>query len=657
MRSARSIVGGLIVVAVLLLSTSPATAQGTSGAVPSPINSRQLMRYADRLGLSGEQRRAFEALHDEYRREFRLLRDGEIARFLEEAQGAQGGVPERELIDDLLDQRERIEAKIAAIDGGLFDRLLPMLSAEQQAVLPRVRLARQRARYEPQQTAASYGRRTVDLSDLVADTAVPAEVADVVDSILGPYERRLTQLMARRSHALQRLTIDLMDGLAERGYVNLSQEQLIGDPDLLRKLLSDLQEIYIGLNEENRELIEALADLNARTYRRLVATMPPPAARRLRNAYHRAAYPRLGAIAGVGREDWMTGAAERDGLSDDERAELAVAGAELQRTVDRLLGEGVEIVDGFWRDFSPFNPDPQAASDMGSAIDGLVTTARDTRDDLAVRLEETIGAERLGEIRRAAAAAADDAATEPVARAAADGAGVAPDDEDDDAFVWSGDRFLPSPITRREMRTYLERLGLDDALRSTLHDDYVARYRAIAALTELEEARSAFQTGGEAASDPAARLEAVNRLAVIRRTAVDAIHEVDESFFDDLRVLAPDGRRAAVDRLRRHRHRRIYAGGASARFALGRDRSSESAVDVAALVFQRELPEVEAIRIDAVLADYEARALDAFRSRLDAQLDQQRLSDRWALEIEAAAREDVTAVVALQQRYREIMSS
>src|SRR5687767_15090335 len=70
---------------------SRAVAQGTMGAVPDPISARELDRYADRLGLSQQQRIAVEEFHTLYREEFRVLRESDIEKFLAQTRGMQAG--------------------------------------------------------------------------------------------------------------------------------------------------------------------------------------------------------------------------------------------------------------------------------------------------------------------------------------------------------------------------------------------------------------------------------------------------------------------------------------------------------------------------------------------------------------------------------------
>ena len=90
----------IVLLVAVTLATSlagSARAQGTAGTLPDPISTRQLGAYADWLGLSRSQRAAVETIHDDYKRDFQTLRQGEIAEFLKSMHSMQsGGMPERE---------------------------------------------------------------------------------------------------------------------------------------------------------------------------------------------------------------------------------------------------------------------------------------------------------------------------------------------------------------------------------------------------------------------------------------------------------------------------------------------------------------------------------------------------------------------------------
>ena len=77
-RTADGKVTGLIRVAILIvagwLTVQHATAQGIP-LIPDPIATPELMRYADRLDLSPQQRLALLPLHDRYLQRYGKLRE------------------------------------------------------------------------------------------------------------------------------------------------------------------------------------------------------------------------------------------------------------------------------------------------------------------------------------------------------------------------------------------------------------------------------------------------------------------------------------------------------------------------------------------------------------------------------------------------------
>jgi len=185
-----------------------------------------------------------------------------------------------------------------------------------------------------------------------------------------------------------------------------------------------------------------------------------------------------------------------------------------------------------------------------------------------------------------------------------------------------------------------------------LHADYLQRLSELELLTRLRDARNVVDAANE---DGNVAREDVNRVYELRRQAVDAMASVDAAFFADLRTVVPENKHPLLDRVRRSRMREIYAGSMSARFALGRDNSNEASIDVLSILLDEQpAPEV-LIQLDDLLTAYEEEAEPAFRDRLQAQLDMQQMADQWAIEIQQAAREDLAAVIDLQNRYREAM--
>ena len=148
----KAAIAAVVAAAALFVPAVPAHAQGTNGTVPDPISSRELEAYADRLALSDQQLQAALSAHDQYREDFRALREGDIEKLLQDAQGLRmGPFPislDRKQVEKSLRSMDTIISKIATLDNHLFDEIQTVLSDEQSAMLPRVRQARERVRYQ-----------------------------------------------------------------------------------------------------------------------------------------------------------------------------------------------------------------------------------------------------------------------------------------------------------------------------------------------------------------------------------------------------------------------------------------------------------------------------------------------------------------------------
>src|SRR5262245_28262857 len=137
-----------VLVAALLAPAPAASAQGTSGTMPQPITSLELVRYEDYLQLAPEQRQAAEGFHDEYKQRFQALRDGEIARFLDAMRAMrQAGLPGRAAFDSFMDKMEQAQGRIRSLDDAFFSQLETLLDDARRPAIEHLRLSRARERY------------------------------------------------------------------------------------------------------------------------------------------------------------------------------------------------------------------------------------------------------------------------------------------------------------------------------------------------------------------------------------------------------------------------------------------------------------------------------------------------------------------------------
>ena len=146
-----------------------AHAQGAYGSFADPITSQELETYAQRLNLSDDQYRSLLDAHDTYKTEFQKLQENEIAEYRNDASKIQtrGTIPERKPFEKLIKGARKLNERIARLDNSLFDALAPMLTDEQQALLPRLKMQRERARYSSNRMMAITGSTRGTQADLV----------------------------------------------------------------------------------------------------------------------------------------------------------------------------------------------------------------------------------------------------------------------------------------------------------------------------------------------------------------------------------------------------------------------------------------------------------------------------------------------------------
>jgi hypothetical protein len=648
----------------LLLLVQPAAGQGTMGMLPDPITTRDLTQYADRLGLDTSQRLAMEPIHDEYKTEFRKLRDDEIADFLEDMRSWQGmgGMPQREVVESFLKEMEGLLAKIKKLDNRLFDRLLPVLSEGQQPLLARVRLARERQRYLAQQMMAMTGP-TVDLSEILLAIDLPPDLLAEVDPVVVLYERRLTTTMRQVSKASTRMFLDMFDAFEALGYGGMTEEEL-ADPEVMTRMMEDMQQIWSEIAGTITESAAKIAQLNRKTYRRVAAFLPPETARDFRERYYRRAYPELSFMFAMGRREWFERTIERNDLSDEQREALTATMDGFSQRLDLMVDNAVKLVEAQRETMSPFAFDQEAMQDYQQQLSKIQAKARELMTTTMGTLQEIVGAESVPGL-------VEDAQQEALALAGVEGVVASQNGQDargDAEAEDAGDRmrrgagridqWVPGPISRREIARYADKLDLDDEKRSELqelHADYVQQFNAIDAIVELPAANQSLwqydPTTGTTLPPTAEALEKVDRL---RRKAIEEITRLERSFFDDVQALVSDEHTQTVTRLQTRRQRQTYNTDAARRYGYGFGRSAEGGIDLVDLVEDRALEDDDLQRIDSILMGYEELATDLFRRRFEAQLAFQQATQKWSSEAQAL-QGDPGAALDYARRYEEIV--
>jgi hypothetical protein len=645
------------------LLEQPAAGQGTTGTLPDPISTRELTRYADRLQLDASQRLAIESIHDEYKSAFRKLRDDEIADFLEEMRSWQGMgmMPQREVVESFFKEMEKLRAMIKKLDDRLFDRLLPVLTDEQQPMLARVRLARERKRYQAQQMMSMTGP-AVDLSEVVLALDLEPDLQAEVDPVIAPYERRLTLTMRKVSEAASRMYLDMFDAFEALGYGGMTEEDL-ADPEAMTKMMEDMRQIWSEIGGKITELAAQIANLNRKTYRRVAAFLPPETARDFRARYYRQAYPELRFMFGMDRQKWFERTTERDDLSDEQRQAVTAAVDGYRQRLDLMVDDAVKLIDARRATSSVFDFDMEGMREHMEQLAKVRTKAQELMSATMGTINDIVG-------EGAKPGAVEDAQQEALALAGVDDVlGLESGDDTDAEAEEAGERarrsarridqWVPGPISRHDVNRYAEKLSLDDVKRAELqelHAEYSQRFGALEAVAELPAAnQSLWQYDAKTGTAQPPTEEALEKVDQLRRKAMAEIARLEQTFFAEVQAIVPDEHVQTIARLQARRQRQTYNTGAGG-FS-GSARSAENRIDLVELVDDRvlQLEGEDVQRVDSILAGYEDRATALFRQQFEAQLVFQQAQQKWAIEARAL-QDDPGAMLDYARRYQEIMS-
>ncbi|MHC4416653.1 MAG: Spy/CpxP family protein refolding chaperone [Planctomycetota bacterium] len=627
----------------LVLMTDRARGQGTSGAVPDPISSRDLSRYSARLGLSDQQRQAIEPFHEEYRAAFRQLREGEIEELLQEtgrlrAAGLRG--LDRAAIEAGLKNLNRVMSRIRALDDHLFDQIQGVLTDDQSTGLPRVLQARARQRYSSGATRmVGFVNRAarVDLSRMYDDLELTAEERAAGEPFVLRYEVRLTASVKTLYEATTRMFLDMVDALQAQGFGQGEPGQQMGGDQMRQMWMNAWAEALT----KPRDAATEISDLNRQTLRQVTELLPENAAATLRDNYLGRAYPEVPRTIQSTAAASYRAALRLEGLPVAMRDDIEASAGHFRLQRDKLIDQMIEYIDAYRGNWSPL-------AMMGEGREQHQQKLKEHRERLSELDEHTVGALHAllgpplaGELKAAVArtpSLEDDATAGPGDRMAG-GPGMMARRRatDPDADGVGPDPFVPQPISVRDVAVYRGRLNIPEHERfilESLHEDYLSSYDLIkdTDIRALQEARAKrrLDSGEEAAPSP----DDIDRVYDLRRRVLEAIRALDGSFFDDLNTLTDSEEQTAVARrLRTAREREVYSralaagglesifdsGGRGGRSFMGRfgSQSRESGVDLVTLVYRLDLSDQDRAKTDKRLLDYDAKATDSFRQQYE----------------------------------------
>ena len=665
-KALRSYVAALVMIVPLVAATTHSHAQGTSGMLPDPISSRDLEGYARRLQLDEFQRLAIDPLHEQYRAAFRQLREDDIAKLLKQTVEMRGGgfsMPQRETAERLLKDMKRAFKKIEQLDSRLFNQMDVVLTDDQRAAMPRVRLARARQRYRNgAMGGGGIGSQAarIDLSEMYAQLELSDQELLDSDPLIASYERRLTPAVEKLYEATITMSLDMLDAFEAAGMTDLDMT----DPESAQQMMETMQAIWADLGKNMTEKSTAIADLNRKTLKSVRARLTPKNARDLRHNYYRRAYPMAPADPNSAQKR-IAAALRLKQLTEDQRLAITDAAQTHQRSHDRITDEMIKFIEDYneGRSMFDFAFDQDAWRDYTEKLQSFSGRWRELNESANASLEAQLGPElaaKLSDPRAIRQRTLAEAESETKATTAQD----PPHEQPRDQFG----RPLGAAvaISGHELDRYAEKLSLTDeqqAVIQLLHEEYRSKYaeQSKQQAQEAQEERQALFDGAQGDRSGMAMIDIQLWMKDAQDRTIKDLEAADEAFFSDLALmLGETAPTEQLDRLRLARQRRLF-GQQPNRYAFGfpglpGTESNESSVDLSALVDDSEIDAVKTDNIDALLKEYEKTITDAFRNRYEFGLVAQRQQTEGMAEMMRRQREgDTEGVIAFGMEYQQML--
>jgi hypothetical protein len=576
----------LVVLSSAVMVASPsAKAQGyrmgLSAALPRPISSLDLTRYAAAMNLAPEQMRALGEIHERYKADFKTFAEsGVIQQFTEQRKVVDGmpfdGQPTTENLNRWLASHQSATAAIAGLDARLFDELAPLLVENQQPLLQRVKVSRERVRLMGDEIVQEWfaPNGSTDVCEVFANIApdMKRESREANDASMAALDAYQTQYVGKL-RGLQEAVRDmhrewrrLLDGA---GVGSTEWEQRNNHHETLQQIVGAWSEATKKVKPRANEIVQ----LNRATVKSVAAMLNEDDAWRFKRAFFETAY--VGSAEEIREEQKMLlAAAKVEGLTQEERATIDAFHDSWRRRSEQFIERASDISDALSALERPgLSENQQELHDAQMQLSDRFQQASTATYEALTTL--------LGEQRKGAFSAARRALDirDLIIRSGE----VPPEDVDAtvEAMLASGERSLPRATAVETDQafaraidgaalTHIERrCQLSDDQRAALqavHESYVAQYHA-----RLEQAQRAIRNlhiafmhrtqpdGTEMASY--ASPEDVAKAAALEREALAALRQTDAAFLDEIARIAGDAEAASIGIIRLARDLRVLSRG------------------------------------------------------------------------------------------------
>jgi hypothetical protein len=348
----------VLILATALCFAAPARAQGTSGQVPDPMSAVELSQLMNLyVHPTKEQVVAIEGLHDGYRERFRLLRENEIEQFLTKTKAMQGGMPKKEQIEEFTKSYDRVNKQIAEVDDSFFDGVVTLMGEERRISVQRARDTRSRTRSNGGMLRGLMSQYpSVDLSAIALEMGLTPEELATIDPMLAIYEQNLTASIKDLGVASTRMMRDMFDELEKAGFGEVSQEDMMKDPEKMKQMMETTQSAMAKAGERMKAKSRKLSEFNNKTCQALAGQLTGDSKRKLRALYLAKAYPELSSDPS-GANVLFKRALRLKKLDDAAREQIRAAYLQWQAADDAFVEQSIKEIDESrashkWMDFT-----------------------------------------------------------------------------------------------------------------------------------------------------------------------------------------------------------------------------------------------------------------------------------------------------------------
>ena len=609
-----------ITASLLFLFPSAALAQGLP-MFPDPINTKTLIQYADRLELSVDQRLALEPLHDAYLDRFRRLRDKDMQAFQDHLldiainfMRSRFEIPERTELEQLIQEFENVQSKIAGVDRSLFNEIEAILDDQQHLKLQRVRKQRriQALRTVILNIGGNFnpGARA-DLVELVEGLDLSADEAALAEPILVGYESALLSRATVLHGVLRAATTDMLDTIDELGLRDMTPEQMMQlgeNQELLEALRTKFDEASVPF----QKAVHDISKLNLKTVRELMKVLGEEKTADLRDRYYKSVYQPIYLSPGSYRRRYAE-AVKLDNIAADLIEQIQLQRDEFVRQDDKLIDKLVDVVEESreYRTMEVLNEENPET--LYAKLGDLPTRRVALRKRADATLEALIGAELFAETAKQILAAKQvgpgeqrvvPQETDQPPRVTRDGELASDVASHADQRV--KDPHLPNPISAGEFQRFVRRSkigGGDGAVLDLLYQDYREKFDEILYVPMTTENQTQ-------ADEPEPDEDGLLQQRLV------ALQEADDRFFDDVAIMAVDDRQSKlVQRLRLLRRRAVHHEVTRAYPPFQND--SRGGLDLVRLVYDADLDESTLGTLQPILDSYDSEAAGVFQERLE----------------------------------------